>query len=146
MIIDEAKSYKVKKASQQVINFLNNQVIAPLEKNIKPQVNKLSAETKETINNLNKKKTHFAAEVTAEVAVEIPNIVNKHKNSQNKEAIADELNIVVESTLNRVLTRELRALVNNIHKVSSTFSPDGLGDFKDITIDIEQKKEPLVRP
>ena len=140
VIIDEAKSYKVKKASQQVINFLNNQVIAPLEKNIKPQVNKLSAETKETINNLNKKKTHFAAEVTAEVAVEIPNIVNKHKNSQNKEAIADELNIVVESTLNRVLTRELRALVNNIHKVSSTFSPDGLGDFKDITIDIEQKK------
>lgn len=140
VIIDEAKAYKVKKASQQVINFLNNQVIAPLEKNIKPQINKLSAETKETINNLNKKKTHFSAEITAEVAFDVPSIVEKYKDSQNKKAIALELNTVIEKSIHKVLERELKSLVNNIQEVSSSLSPESLGSFEDVTIDIEQKK------
>jgi len=140
VIIDEAKAYKVKKADQQVINFLNNQVIAPLEKNIKPQIAKLSAETTETIENLNKKKAHLGAEVTAEVSIEIPNIINKHKGSRNKKEIALELNAVIEKNIQKVLERELKSLVNNIQEVSSSLSADSLGSFEDVTIDITQIK------
>jgi len=138
VIIDEAKVYKVKKANQQVLNFLTNQVLAPLEKDIKPQIDELSNQTQDTINNLNKNKKQFSAEVTAEVSLEIPNIINKHKDFQNKKAIAKALNITIEKSISAVLERELLTLVGNIQKVSSTLSSDSLGSFEDITIDIEQ--------
>ena len=140
VIIEEAKDYKVKKACQQVINFLNNQVITPLEKNIKPKINKLSAETKETINNLNKKKAHIGAEITAEVAFEVPSIIEKYKDSQNKKAIALELNTVIEKSIHKVLERELKSLVNNIQEVTSSLSAESLGSFEDVIIYIDQKK------
>jgi len=140
VIIDEAKLYKVEKANQQVLNFISDKVLAPLDKNIKPKVKKLLDETKDTIHNLNKKKVQISAEITSEVAFEIPNIISKHKSSQNKQKIADDLNATIEKSIGIVIKRELEALVGNIEKVTSNLSSGALGDFEDITVDIEQKK------
>ena len=143
VIIDEAKDYKVKKANQQVINFLREKVLKPLESKIIPEINELMTESKEKITYLNKNKIRFFSEINAEVAYKTPLIINTHKDSQNKQAIAEELNSVIEIAMNTLLERELSALIGKIKKVSSTLSSNELGDFKDITIDIRQTKGAL---
>ena len=78
------------------------------------------------------------SQITASVLTEIPLIVNRHKNSRNKELISNEINQLIEKKINIELYRQLAGFVKSIGKVSSTLSKESLGDFEAITIEIEQ--------
>ncbi len=140
IIIKEAKAYKVKKAEQQMINFLDSKVLATLQKEVTPIIQKLNKETKATIDSLNKKKQRLASVITADVASEVTNIVNRHKDARDKKAISVELNQLIEGKLNKSLQEELSSFVSELKQTSSTLSADALGDFESITIDVKQVK------
>lgn len=139
-IVDEANTYKVKKAEQQMLNFLNGSVLSSLQHDIKPIINKLTQETVATISQLNTKKQLLASSITFDVISEIPFIVNKHKDSGDKKAISNELNHIIESKINTALAQELSAFVAEIKKTTSSLSSDAIGEFESITIDIDQIK------
>lgn len=140
VIVKEAKAYKVKKAEQQMINFLDSKVLATLQKDVTPIIQKLNKETKATIDSLNKKKQCLASVITADVASEVAGIVNRHKDSRDKQAISVELNQLIEGKLNKSLQEELASFVSELKQTSSSLSADALGDFEAITIDIQQVK------
>ena len=136
-IIDEAKVYKGNKAKQQIINFLDGEILASLNQEIKPKVERLIREVDLTLSRLEKRKKSLASMITADVVSEIYNIVNKHKDSRNKQAIASELQKLIETKINTTLQEELADLVSNLRQTSILLSSHELGDFETITIDIE---------
>lgn len=139
-IINEAKAYKVKKAEQQIINFLDTDVLGSLNQHVKPQVNALIKDSQEVINDLRLSKRSLSLEITNEVVVNIPDIVERHAKSRNKEAMSQEINQLLEHTINDSLQKVLSEYVSQMQAVSCALSSDSLGEFEDITVDIEQVK------
>ncbi|HIF9250582.1 TPA: dynamin family protein [Photobacterium damselae] len=139
-IINEAKAYKVKKAEQQIINFLDTDVLGSLNQHVKPQVNALIKDSQEVINDLRHSKRSLSLEITNEVVVNIPDIVERHAKSRNKEAMSQEINQLLEHTINGSLQKVLSEYVSQMQAVSCALSSDSLGEFEDITVDIEQVK------
>ena len=137
-IIKDAKAYKVNKANQQVLNFIDLEVLGTLNNLVKPTLNKLTTESEQTMTLIERKREYLLSYITTSVLAEIPLIVNRHKNSRNKELISNEINQVVEKKINIELNRQLAGFVKSIGKVSSTLSKESLGDFEAITIEIEQ--------
>ncbi len=140
LIIKDAKVYKVKKAEQQMINFLDNKVLSSLQNDIKPIINKLNKETKHTIASLNKNKQRLASTITADIVSDVSGIINRHKDGRDKKAISAELNKLIEVKVNKALQEELSQFVAELKHTSSTLSADALGEFEALTIDIEQVK------
>ncbi|MCD9472610.1 dynamin family protein [Photobacterium phosphoreum] len=139
-IINEAKAYKVKKAEQQIINFLDADVLGSLNQHVKPQVNALIKDSQEIINDLRQRKTALSLEIANEVVVNIPDIVERHAKSRNKEAMSQEINQLLEHTINDSLQKVLSEYVSQMQAVSCALSSDSFGEFEDITVDIEQVK------
>ena len=139
-IINEAKAYKVKKAEQQIINFLDADVLGSLNQHVKPQVNALIKDSQEVINDLRQRKTALSLEIANEVVVNIPDIVERHAKSRNKEAMSQEINQLLEHTINDSLQKVLSEYVSQMQAVSCALSSDSFGEFEDITVDIEQVK------
>ena len=139
-IINEAKAYKVKKAEQQIINFLDADVLGSLNQHVKPQVNALIKDSQEVINDLRQRKTALSLEIANEVVVNIPDIVERHAKSRNKEVMSQEINQLLERTINDSLQMVLSEYVSQMQAVSCALSSDSFGEFEDITVDIEQVK------
>ena len=137
-IIKDAKAYKVNKANQQVLNFIDLEVLGTLNNLVKPTLNKLTTESEQTMTLIERKREYLLSYITTSVLAEIPLIVNRHKNSRNKELISNEINQLIEKKINIELYRQLAGFVKSIGKVSSTLSKESLGDFEAITIEIEQ--------
>lgn len=138
VLIDEAKAYKVGKANNQIVIFLEKEMLAPLTAEVLPQIDALRNAASQNMQLLEKKKAAISLMMVSDVLSEVPFIVNKYKDSQDKTAIAKELNQFIENKLNNVLQQELSAFVSEVGRVSSDLSGTQLGDFEDITIDIQQ--------
>lgn len=135
-LVEEAKIYKVDKAKRQMMIFLENEMLKPLKEDITPKLEELGKKVDDVIDVLNKKKSSLTSVIVSDVVCEIPSIVNRHKNSRNKQVIAVELNNLIESQVNSVLQQELSEFISQVKRISSSLSSDKIGDFEDITIDI----------
>ncbi|HIF9179189.1 TPA: dynamin family protein [Photobacterium damselae] len=139
-IINEAKTYKVRKAEQQIINFLDTDVLGSLNQHVMPQVDKLINDSQEVINDLRRRKKALSLEIANTIIVNIPDIVERHAQSRNKEAMSQEINQLLEHSINDSLQKVLSEYVSQMQAVSCALSSDSLGEFEDITVDIEQVK------
>lgn len=139
-LIDEAKTYKVGKANKQMVNFLEKDILTPLNQEIKPKIDRLINISKENADELKRKKEYLISMLMGEIVSEIPSIVNKHTQTQDKNAIASELSLLINSQVNAVLKQELSAFISDVETISHSLSEDSIGNFEDITIDITQVK------
>ena len=137
-IVDEANVYKVSKAQQQMVNFLNGEVLKPMDQNILPKVLELQTSLQEMTDNLRFKQNNLSSQILDNVLCEVPLIVDKHMGSRDKKALGHDVNKLIEKEISETLRHELRDVVKDIKKVSSDLSGANLGDFNDITIDIEK--------
>lgn len=137
-ILEEAKYYKVNKANQQVLNFIDVEVLGALNKQVKPTLSKLIQEAQQTTSTIERKREYLLAVVSSSILAEIPSIVNRHKDSRNKEIISQEINQLIEKRVNGELHKQLAGFVKSVGKVSSQLSKDSLGEFEAITIEIEK--------
>lgn len=137
-IVDEANVYKVSKAQQQMVNFLNGEVLKPMDQNILPKVLELQTSLQEMTENLRFKQNNLSSQILDNVLCEVPLIVDKHMGSRDKKALGHDVNKLIEKEISETLRHELRDVVKDIKKVSSDLSGANLGDFNDITIDIEK--------
>lgn len=137
-IVDEANVYKVSKAQQQMVNFLNGEVLKPMDQDILPKVLELQTSLQEMTENLRFKQNNLSSQILDNVLCEVPLIVDKHMGSRDKKALGHDVNKLIEKEISETLRHELRDVVKDIKKVSSDLSGANLGDFNDITIDIEK--------
>lgn len=135
-IVDEANIYKVNKAQQQMVNFLDGQVLKSLDQDILPKVAQLKVKLSDTMNTLSFKQNNLSSQILDAVLCEVPLIVDKHLESRNKKTLGREINKLIEKEINQTLGRELQEFVKEIQNISSDISGDSLGDFEDIQIDI----------
>ena len=137
-LTDEAREYKTKKAGRQVVNFLDKQVLQQLEETVIPMVNSLKNDATNAINNLKAKEKNITSLVLSDTCLAIPAIVEKHKYLQDKVALTQEVKQTIEASINQVLQQELREFTDRIQSVCSTLSSGAVGNFEDITVDIEK--------
>ncbi|MGF1692312.1 dynamin family protein [Photobacterium kagoshimensis] len=137
-IVDEANVYKVSKAQQQMVNFLNGEVLKPMDQDILPKVLELQTSLQEMTENLRFKQNNLSSQILDNVLCEVPLIVDKHMGSRDKKALEHDVNKLIEKEISETLRHELRDVVKDIKKVSSDLSGANLGDFNDITIDIKK--------
>jgi predicted GTPase len=139
-ILNEAKAYKVEKASQQVINYLDRDVLSSLTSIVQPQIDKLIKSSKETVINLNAKKVIITKSLVAEVCSLLPEIVEKYKANSDVAGLSGEINNVIENSLNAKLQVELDHYVTSIQTIASDLSAESLGEFQVQTADIKVVK------
>ncbi|MDW1821577.1 GTPase [Vibrio sp. Vb1018] len=139
-IVEEAKDYKVNKANKQVVNFLEHSVLGPLNENVVPIIDDLIQQTNKAISSLKSKQESMTATIVSNVICEVPLIVEKHVATNNKSAISNDINSVIEFQVNQALEQSLSQYVSKIRKNTSKLSGNSIGEFEDVTIDIVQTK------
>ncbi|WP_241148741.1 dynamin family protein [Photobacterium sanguinicancri] len=121
-IVDEANVYKVSKAQQQMVNFLNGEVLKPMDQDILPKVLELQTSLQEMTENLRFKQNNLSSQILDNVLCEVPLIVDKHMGSRDKKALGHDVNKLIEKEISETLRHELRDVVKDIKKVSSDLS------------------------
>ncbi|MGL5290732.1 MAG: dynamin family protein [Vibrionaceae bacterium] len=140
-IVDEANRYKVIKAQQQMVNFLDAQVVHSLNEDIMPQIQELQQLLQATSVHLQQKQQALTQHIIDNVLCELPQIIGKHIAQRDKKAISLELNQFIEKQISITLQEELSGYVGGIQSVAATLSDDNLGNFCDITIDVKEITE-----
>ena len=148
-LVDQANRYKIGKAEQVARNYIDEHVVRAIEQRVKPRVNDLVALADRCILELDgAKRQQVKDDVETDALSKIRRIVDRHKDSRNKKAIADELHAAVAEKLAEAFDRELRQYVDEVAGVVvalRALSPEDLPDFEDVTIDFERNKGAMAR-
>ena len=148
-IIDEAESYKVGKAQQVAHNFVKTQVLPTIERRVARTLDDLIERSRDIVRQLDStKRQQIKDEVESEASTAIDRIVDRHKDSQNKQAIVDELAAFVTSKLAEAVGQEFTRYVDTVAQAVVPLvrlSPNAVDDFEDISIEHEQKKGAAAR-
>jgi len=142
-IIQEASEYKVKKSSQQVINYLENIILKSLNENMSPVINELRESHKKWVEDLLKNKEKLSNRVKIQISIELDSIIDKYKTKKDVAGYSIELNKSISLVINKEITLELERYFSKLDEAILEFLTDDLGTFSDKTIDITQKKGAL---
>ena len=148
-LVDHANQYKTGKAEQVARNYIDEQVIRAIDQSVKPAVSNLVTGSDRWIQNLDgAKRQEIKDDVQSDALSQIRRIADRHRATQNKKAIADELVAAVNDRLANALLRELSEYVGELSRSVAPLlklSAADLSDFEDITIDYERKKGAAAR-
>ena len=148
-LVEEANRYKVGKAEQLARNYIDEQVIRTVEERVESPLNDLVALSDRCIHELDgPTRQRLKDDVVADALSKLRCIVEQHKDSRNKQAIADELKAAITGRLAEALDQELTQYVE--HSAGAVvplleLSPNDLADFGDIIIEIKQRKGAVPR-
>ena len=137
-LLDESRDYKAKKAVQQVMNFLDGTVQKQLTDTILPEVASLQTEIRRARENLEHRQRWITSQVVSEVCLAITGLVEQHKSTRDEEALTRDLNQQIEKVLNDTLQQELAEFSRRLGKICSQLTPDGIGQFEDMTVDVRE--------
>ena len=130
-------------------NYINEQVIRAIDQSVKPAVSNLVTGADRWIQELDGTKRQWIKDdVQSDALSQIRRIADRHRATQNKKAIADELVTAVNARLAEALLRELSEYVSEASRSVEPLlrlSAADLSDFQDITVDFEQKKGAAAR-
>lgn len=142
-LVDGANSYKVGKAEQVARNYVVD-ILETTKACVEPALDSLIEQSDCTVRELDgAKRQQLKDEVETDALSQLRRIVDRHKDSKDKEAIADELRATVTAKLAEAIHREFTSYVD---AVAGTVVPllalssNDLDDFEDISIDFEQTK------
>ena len=143
-LVEEASRYKVRKAEQQARNYIDNDVMGPITQNVEPGLNDLIARSTRCIRELDgAKRQQIKDDVDTAASSELRRIVDRHKDTRDKNAIAHELGAAVTEKLTEALNSELTRYVDQVAAAlvpALALSPEDMADFRDITMDFETTK------
>lgn len=137
-IVDEARAYKGKKATQQMVNFLDNNITKSLNHDIRPAVDALIQESQNLRDTVNTQEKRMTERLVNKVSSEIPFIVKRHTESRDRNGVAKEVEQLVTSEVNKLLADVLKEYVSKLENVSMSFNKDSIEDFDDVTIRFQQ--------
>lgn len=138
-LLDEGRQYKAKKATQQVVNFLDDVVQQQLLATILPEVEALQSEAQKAKESLSHRQRLISSAVVSEVCVAIPALVERHRTSRDMRAFSRELNQQIEQVLNDTLQQELAEFTSGLQRVCGNLSPENVGQFEDIVVEVRRE-------
>ena len=148
-LVDEANSYKVGKAEQVARKYVDEQVLRTIEQHVAPTLNDLIDSSDKTMRELDRaKRQQLKDDVETDALSQLHRIVDRHKDSKNKAAIAAELEAAVTAKLAEGVLREFTRYVDAVEGAVVpllALSPEALDDFEDVSIDFEQTKGAAAR-
>lgn len=148
-LVDQANRYKVEKAEQVARNYIHEQVIGRIEQNVEPGLSDLIARSELCIRELDgAKRQQIKDDVEIATSFKVGRIVDRHKDTKNKKAIARELGGAVREKLAEALKSELTRYVGQVAGALVpvlALSAEEMEDFADITTDFERKKGAAAR-
>ena len=147
-LVDDAHGSKIGKATRDAQSYIDKQVIGTIEQIVEPQLNYVVAEVDRNIRELEGARRQLKDDVATDAESKLRRIVDRHKDTKNKKAIAEELATAITAKLAEAFHRELTRYVDEVAQplvALLALSPDDLDDFEDITIDFEQKKGAVAR-
>ena len=148
-LVDHANQYKTGKAEQVARNYIDEHVIRAIDQCVKPAVSNLVTGSDRWIQDLDgAKRQQIKDDVQSDALSQIRRIADRHRATQDKKAIADELVAAVNARLAEALRRELSEYVGDLSRSVAPLlklSAADLSDFEDITIDFERKKGAAAR-
>lgn len=139
-LVKKATDYKGQKADKQVENFINENVLSFLNGEIKTQIASISSQATNVLNKLNRDRDLMTEIVKNHVISHLYQIVNKHKDSRNKNAIVQEVNSLVASTLSQEVSSRLSGFVDSLTQVSLQIDGGSIKGFEDRTISYQQER------
>lgn len=139
-LVKKATDYKGQKADKQVENFINENVLSFLNGEIKTQIASISSQATNVLNKLTKDRDLITEIVKNHVISHLYQIVNKYKDSRNKNAIVQEVNSLVASTLSQEVSSRLSGFVDSLTQVSLQIDGGSIKGFEDRTISYQQER------
>lgn len=139
-LIAEAIEYKVKKPEQQIRNFFQEHVIAYLDQHIHPKIQKIRNESDQASKKIVAAEQMVTNAVLVRLSEKLVTLVEKHKESKNKKALVQEINLWVNQEINNQLKQVLLDFVANVAEVSAELKEDQLQDFGDRTMNFKRVK------
>lgn len=139
-LVKKATDYKGQKADKQVENFINENVLSFLNGEIKTQIASISSQATNVLNKLTKDRDLITEIVKNHVISHLYQIVNKHKDSRNKNAIVQEVNSLVATTLSQEVSSRLSGFVDSLTQVSLQIDGTSIKGFEDRTISYQQER------
>lgn len=148
-IIDDAESYKVGKAEQVARNFVDGQVLPEIERCVAPTLDDLIERSRKIVHQLGSAtRQQLKDEVESEVTAEIVRIVDLHKDTENKQAIVDELATFLTSKLAESVRKEVARYLRTVATAMVPLvqlSSNELDDFENISTEFKQKTGAALR-
>ena len=148
-LVEEASRYKVGKAEQQARNYIDKEVMGRITQNVEPGLNDLIARSERCIRELDDaKRQQIKDDVDIAASSKLRRIVDRHKDTRDKKAIAHELGAAVTEKLTEALNSELTRYVDQVAAAlvpALALSPEDMEDFGDITMDFETTKGAVPR-
>lgn len=139
-LVKKATDYKGQKADKQVENFINENVLSFLNGEIKTQISSISSQATNVLNKLARDRDVITEIVKNHVISHLYQIVNKHKDSRNKDAIVQEVNGLVATTLVQEVSSRLSGFVDSLTQVSIQIDGGSVKGFEDRTISYERER------
>ena len=139
-LVKKATDYKGQKADKQVENFINENVLSFLNGEIKTKISSISSQATNVLNKLARDRDVITEIVKNHVISHLYQIVNKHKDSRNKDAIVQEVNGLVATTLVQEVSSRLSGFVDSLTQVSIQIDGGSVKGFEDRTISYERER------
>ncbi len=129
----DAQAYKINKAKQQMLNFLDENIAMPLQNRVQKELDQILRQSTQTIEELQQKKSAISNEILSLVLAEARHIVHKHKDNQDYQGMIDDLRQVIESSFNKVFQRQLNDYAQLVEQANINLSPENLGSYEEET-------------
>jgi tRNA U34 5-carboxymethylaminomethyl modifying GTPase MnmE/TrmE len=138
--VKEASVYKRNKAKQQVINYLENDVLASLNNNVIPQLNKFNNLINDQTNQLNVYKREVLQELLLELAVLIPDWAEQYKNTKSTKKLAQEIELYIDKELKTRIELLIKQFINHVEPIAFSIADNDLGEYKNKEIKYQETR------
>ncbi|MCC2636574.1 MAG: GTP-binding protein HSR1-related protein [Moraxellaceae bacterium] len=134
--VADAQTYKATKATRQVINYLENQVLGTIHDQLQPRIADLSRQASEQVKALDHQRKTVARQVMADVLASLPMLIEKTKGQQDVVTLRHAISNVLVESINKRLQETLSQYLKNIDQILVDLSSADIGSFTENSYDI----------
>ncbi|WP_053062605.1 GTPase [Photobacterium aquae] len=138
-LLADAKAYKCRKMQAQLNHFWQKKVLTPLEQQLYPECERLAAELSQQEQALHSEKDRLVISVANKVAELWPELVLKHQDSGDTQALSRELSLLIQQQVSEELKPVLDKFSQNYPDVDCSVSGEHLGQFQKLTASYQTK-------
>lgn len=143
--IDKAREYKGKKARQQVVNYLERQVMNGVKVDLVPKLQTLKAQIEKQKKELAEHQANVQQELTLQLGELIPDWAESCKKQKDTKKLAEEIQSHIQLEVQRQLAKLVEGFIGDVEPVIVSIGQDQLGRYQDLKITYEKKSGKPVR-
>lgn len=137
--IDSAREYKGKKARQQVVNYLERQVMNGVKADLSPKVETLKSQIELQKAKLSEHQDKVHRELLLQLGELIPDWAESNKEQRDTAKLAKEIQTHIQLEVQRQLAELVERFIGSVEPVIVSIGQERLGSYQDINIKYKQR-------